>query len=215
MNPSNYTSQVLATIAVLGLVFIASPPCFGQDQQEPEPPPFMPIGVWFEGLPKWLGVSEDASAYRAYLDRCFADLAKNGLNCVTVPNVLPKHESLLLEAAAAHGLKVVMEVDAAKQLISASLAAPEIYAKTAAEIASRHQASPALLRYQIRDEPPPDWMPAWLAMQRALARADPLHPSFSCFNSATSLRKAREASALSEAVFDIYPLRTGSPHDQF
>ena len=170
----------------------------------------MPVGVWFEGSPGWLGVADTREAYETYLNRCFSDIEKSGLNCVTVPNPPPAYESLLLDVADAYNLKVVLEVRAARELISDSAAEPSVVAETAAAIAERHAAHPALLRYQIRDEPPPRWMPAWLAMQRALRQADPAHPSFSCFNSPESLARAREASALSEAVFDIYPLKTAS-----
>ena len=183
----------------------------GADPAQGDSNTFMPVGVWFEGSAEWLGVTDTHEAYGAYLERCFRDIAESGLNCVTVPNPPPAYESLLLDVAASHNLKVVLEIRSARELISDSAAEPSVIAETAAAIAERHATHPALLRYQIRDEPPPAWMPAWLAMQRALRRVDPAHPSFSCFNNPQSLVRAREASALTEAVFDIYPLKTAHP----
>ncbi len=211
------------TIALLTLALFAALPAISQENAQPQPEaavklnpaPFLPIGCWFEGKPAWLGVSEDPIVFRQYLDRAFTDLARIGLNSVTIPNVLPQHEALILEVAAAHGLQVVFEANSAKELITETPAAPEVFDQVARQISEKHGFSRVLLRYQIRDEPSPALMPAWLAMQSALAKYDPQHPSFSCFNNPESLKAAREAGALSEAVFDIYPLKPDTAFGDF
>lgn len=198
--PATIVFAILLVCAVHGPV-----PAYSQDQNAAESEPFLPLGAWFEGNPELLGLSETA-AFRDYLDRAFADIAGIGLNCITVPNIPPHHQEMLLEVAAAHGLKVILEIGVARDMVGGQAVDADEYRKVAEGIASAHGYSHVLERYQLRDQPPPEMMSAWLAMQAALAQADPRHPSFSCFNNPDALRMAREADALSEAVFNLYPL---------
>ena len=69
----------------------------------------------------------------------------------------------------------------------------------------------SLVRYQIRDEPFDLMLPNWVLVQRILAAADPTRPAFSCFCSDSGLARLAERTTLSEAVFDIYPLRAATP----
>ena len=63
----------------------------------------------------------------------------------------------------------------------------------------------------MRDEPPPDAVPNWLLVQRALADADPTRPAFSCFCSPESLYAITDKTKLTEACFDIYQLGINAP----
>ncbi len=173
--------------------------------------PFFPIGVWFEGNPDWGGYVGDPAGAGRYYDRCFADLAAHGLNTVVVPNCPPALWQTLLASANRHGLRAVVEILPLRDLVGDSGVTETAARRAAGAVVRAIGPSPALLRYQIRDEPPPDMMPAWLLVQRALAAADPVHPAFSCFNNPDSLAAARAASRLPEAVFDIYPFGVQTP----
>ena len=175
-------------------------------------PSFFPIGVWFEGNPDWGGYPGDPAGARRYYDRCFADLAAHGFNAAAVPNCPESLWETLLQSARAHRIKIVLEIAPLVRLVSQSepLSESEAYAAVKRVVAKIGRYD-SLLRYQIRDEPPPETMPNWLLVRRVLAAVDPTRPAFSCFNNPDSLARAVEADHLSEAVFDIYPQGVGTP----
>lgn len=175
-------------------------------------PPFFPVGVWFEGAPGAADYSPDPADAEKYYDRCFADLAAHGLNAVAVPNCPESLWETLLRSADRHGIKVVLEIAPLVGLVSSPgpLDEGQIDAAVTATV-KRLSRFGSLLRYQIRDEPPPDLIPNWVAVQRVLAARDPKHPAFSCCCHVESVRLLREVTLLSEAVFDIYPFREGRP----
>jgi hypothetical protein len=174
--------------------------------------PFFPIGVWFEGKPDWGGYPDDPAGAKAYYDRCFADLAAHGFNAATVPNCPEKLWETLLQSAREHHMKIVLEIPPLADLVSQPQPLSEAEVRTAVEqVVAKIGRYDSLLRYQIRDEPPPQMMPNWLLVRRILAEADPACPAFSCFNSPDSLARAVASGGLAEAVFDIYPHGVGAP----
>jgi hypothetical protein len=176
------------------------------------PRPFFPIGVWFEGSPDWGGYPDNPAGAKVYYDRCFADLAAHGFNTATVPNCPETLWETLLQSARDHGIKIVLEIPPLASLVSQPepLSEPEVRAAVD-QVVRKIGRYDSLLRYQIRDEPPPEVMPNWLMVRRALAAADPAHPAFSCFNNPDSLARAVKAGGLADAVFDIYPQGVATP----
>ncbi len=172
--------------------------------------PFFPIGVWFEGNPKWGGYPSTVQGAKLYYDRSFADLAAHGFNAVAVPNCPEQLWETLLQSAQKRGIKVVLEIPSLAVLIGPDpLTEGQVYA-VAKKVVSRLSKYDSLLRYQVRDEPPPQAVPNWLLVQRVLAALDPKRPAFSCFCSRDALAAVAGQTTLSEAVFDIYPLGAGA-----
>lgn len=194
------------TPVLLSLVLIVSATRDVTAQENSSPENFVPIGIWFEGNPTFLGISPEPTSYRDYLDSVFSGVARIGLNCITAVNIRPEHADLLLEAAATHNLKVILEVAAAKGILAATPAAPEINQRIAQETAARYGYSRVLSRYQVLDSPPEKLLPAWLAINRAFAAADPTHPVFASFQTPESLKAVQVTGALNEAVFYIFSL---------
>jgi hypothetical protein len=176
------------------------------------PDPFFPIGLWFEGAPSINGGPADPAGAKAYYDRCFADISRHGFNCIAVPNSPMALWEPMLKSAEEHGLKVVLEIGALAALVSRPDPATEadVYAaaKPIVDMLSKY---PALLRYQTRDEPGPEMIPNWVVLQRIMAALDPKRPTFSCFCGTEALAALTKTVPLSEAVFDIYPHRPGTP----
>ena len=177
-----------------------------------ETEPFFPIGVWFEGAPAFAGYPGDPAGARAYYKRCFADLAGHGFNAVAVPNCPESLWEPLLQAAQEHGIKVVLEIRPLVHLVCRRepVLESEVYT-TAKRVFDKIGKYDSLLRYQVRDEPPPAMIPNWLLVQRILGAVDPKRPAFSCFCHSASLALVTSRAALSEAVFDIYPHSVRTP----
>ena len=174
--------------------------------------PFFPIGAWFEGKPDWGGYPEDSAGAKAYYDRCFADLAAHGFNTATVPNCPEELWETLLQSAREHHIKIVLEIPPLAELISQPGPLGEAEVRTAVEqVVKKIGRYDSLLRYQIRDEPPPEMMANWLLVRRVLAAVDPTRGAFSCFNDANSLARAVASGGLAEVVFDIYPHGAATP----
>jgi hypothetical protein len=174
--------------------------------------PFFPIGVWFEGAPSIAKYPDDPAGAKRYYGQCFADLKAHGFNAAAVPNCPGHLWEPLLQSAQEHGIKIVLEVPPLIELVSqpepASEAAVSATANRVHEKIGKYE---SLLRYQVRDEPPPQVIPNWLLVRRIMAAADPTRPTFSCFCDPASLAAATEHTALSEAVFDIYPHNPSTP----
>ena len=174
--------------------------------------PFFPIGVWFEGAPGLSGCPADPAGARKYYDRCFADLAAHGFNAAAVPNCPEALWEPLLQSAEEHGIKIVLEVGPLVGLVSQEAPADEGAAyEKARYVYDKIGKYDSLLRYQIRDEPPPEMVPNWLLARRIMAALDPQRPVFSCFCHPPSLARVTDRVALPEAVVDIYPHRGGTP----
>ncbi|UCH36353.1 MAG: hypothetical protein JSV65_08365 [Armatimonadota bacterium] len=199
-----------ATIVAISLILASATVAAGGASRER--PPFFPIGVWFEGNPDWGGYPGDLAGARTYYDRCFADLAAHGFNTATVPNCPEPLWETLLRSAQKHRINIVLEIRPLADLVSQGepLSESEVY-EVVKRVCDRIGAYDSLLRYQIRDEPPPDAVPNWLMVRRILAAVDPSRPAFSCFNNPDALARANERGDLSEAVFDIYPHGVGTP----
>lgn len=174
--------------------------------------PFFPIGVWFEGAPSYAGYPADPAGAKAYYDRAFADLAAHGFNCAAVPNCPEALWETLLQSAEEHDLQIILEVAPLVALVSRPGEVTEAEAYEAVRsLTDRIGKYRSLLRYQVRDEPPMEAIPNWILVQRILAAVDPSRPAFSCFCWHASLDRLTQETTLSEAVFDIYPHRQGTP----
>jgi len=170
--------------------------------------PFFPVGVWFEGAPSMNRGGDTPQQARSYYDFCFSDMAAHGINAVAVPNCPESLWEALLQSAEEHGIKVCLEVGPLVGLVSRTDPATETEVAAAVEtVVEKIGGYDSLLRYQIRDEPFDLMLPNWVLVQRILAAADPTRPAFSCFCSDSGLARLAERTTLSEAVFDIYPLR--------
>jgi len=167
---------------------------------------FFPIGVWFEGAPGPAEYPADKAGAKKYYDRCFADLAAHGFNCVAVPNCPESLWQTLLESAQENKIKVILEVRPLVELICRDkpLKETEVY-KTVKRVVDKIGNYSSLLRYQVRDEPPPEQVQNWLVVRNALEEIDPSRPAFSCFCNPDSLKAATDAAKFSETCFDIYP----------
>ncbi len=186
--------------------------------RDPWPPiryetePFFPIGVWFEGAPSMSGCPSDPAGAKGYFDLCFADMRTHGFNAAAVPNCPTHLWETLLQSAGEHGIRICLEIGPLAALVSgAETPTEEEVLATARPIVERLSKYPALLRYQIRDEPPAAMIPNWIMVQRVLAALDPKHPSFSCFCQPDSLAVMVESTVVSETVFDVYPFRGSTP----
>ena len=173
--------------------------------------PFFPIGVWFEGNPKWGGYAATPAAAKQYYDRCFVDLVAHGFNTVVAPNCPESLWETLLQCAQKRGIKVVLEISSLVALVGPEpITESQVYS-AAKRVYTKLGKYSSLVRYQIRDEPASALVPNWLLVQRILGAVDPTRPAFSCFCSSGSLTAVANATKLSEAVFDIYPLGAGAP----
>ena len=178
----------------------------GGEALEQKAEAFFPIGMWFEGAPGPAEYPSDKAGAKKYYDRCFADLAAHGFNCVAVPNCPESLWQTLLQSAQENNIKVILEIRPLVQLICREklLEEADVYpiAKRVVDKTSNYS---SLLRYQTRDEPPPEQVPNWIVVQGVLEKIDPSHPAFSCFCNPDSLKAATDKVKFSEAVFDIYP----------
>lgn len=174
--------------------------------------PFFPIGVWFEGAPSISGCPTNPQEAKKWYDRCFADLSSHGFNTAAVPNCPESLWESLLQSAQEHRMKICLEVGPLVELVSRLEPPTEREAsETITRVVKKIGKCRSLLRYQIRDEPPAELVSNWRLVQRILAAVDPKRPSFSCFCDPGSLARLTSQTRMSEAVFDIYPLWTGTP----
>lgn len=174
--------------------------------------PFFPIGAWFEGSPAAAGYPSDPAGARAYYDRCFADLAAHRFNTVAVPNCPETLWETLLSSAQQHKIKVILEAGPLVALVSSPKMPSEAEAyKTVKRVVDKIGKYESLIRYQIRDEPPSEFVSNWVMVQRMLAALDPKRPAFSCFCSSAAMELLTQKTKLNEAVFDIYPHFVATP----
>lgn len=147
---------------------------------EPPDGSYLPIGVWYH----WLGATGDEAHDREYYASSFADLAAHGIDMVIANFVFGTNRVWLLDEVGKHGIKVIMGVPEMTALIMQ----PYPISRAAADQLAEELAAPirdmaALFGYYIANEPDiNDIIPENLAIARqAFEKADPLHPSFSCF----------------------------------
>lgn len=177
-----------------------------------EAAPVFPVGVWFEGAPSMAGYATDPAGAKVYYDRAFADLKAHHFDTVAVPNCPESLWETLLESAGRNGINVILEVQPLVALVSRPEPVSEAEAyEVCRRVHEKIGGFRSLLRYQIRDEPPYWMIPNWLLVQRIMAAIDPTRPTFSCFCHPDSLTRLAATATLSEAVFDVYPLRQGTP----
>jgi hypothetical protein len=174
---------------------------------------FFPIGAWFEGFSVGNGAPRDLEGATKYYDSSYADLSAHGINTVAIANgVQPELWDMMLRKAQEHNLKVILEVGPLADMTGAArdLDEREVY-KTAKEITDKLSSYPALLRYQILDEPQVRQVPNWIIVKRVLEDLDPAHPAFSCFNDVSVMETIYKQTTINDITRDYYPLRFDKP----
>jgi|GEM_PF-4614514 len=174
--------------------------------------PFFPIGTWFEGHPGMAKYPWDPAGAESFYDNHFGIMEANGINFVAVPNLPENLQDPLLRMAEKHNIKIAMFVASLYDLVGnpERVTEAEVLAACKKEYA-RLGKYPALIRYQVKDEPYPSEIPNLITVQRILAMVDPTRLAFSCFQQPPALQKFVESSVLTEAVFDHYPITGKTP----
>ncbi|HEY3268480.1 MAG TPA: beta-galactosidase [Armatimonadota bacterium] len=176
---------------------------------------FFPIGAWFEGNPTGNGSPSDLAGAAAYYDASFANLADHGINTVAVANAPPGLREMILQTAERRGIRVILEIGELADLVASRADLNERDVRIAVrKVVDRLSRYPALLRYQIRDEPQGWMVPNWLIVKRALDDADPAHPAFSCFNDVPIMDSIFQQTRVNDAAYDYYPLSHVTPHGE-
>src|SRR4051794_4279861 len=148
---------------------------------------FFPLGIWYEGgvgAKRQNVIPEDPTKAAPQYDRDFADIAAHGINLVVVPNTPPEHHQVLLDAAAKHKLKLIIELDfeggeigrAIRQGPVDEAEIKSVFEKKLAPIKSH----PALWRVQLLDEPPPGSFERYKQIADLLKAYNPTTASFCC-----------------------------------
>lgn len=174
---------------------------------------FFPIGAWFEGYSAGNGAPRDLEGATKYYEASFADLAAHGIDTVAIANgVQPELWGMMLNEAQKYNIKVILEVSPLADMVASpkDLDERDVY-KAAKEITDKLRGYPALLRYQIRDEPQTWQIPNWLIVKRVLEDLDPSHPAFSCFNDVSVMDKMYAQTTINDITRDYYPLCFDQP----
>jgi len=184
-----------------------------------------PIGVWFDGRVEGINCPEGyhnvpagQDKASAYYEENFTDIKAHGIDIVVIPNTPPEYRETLLSTADRVGVRIVLEL--------VELATPEFGDRHSVRhpdmiqderemlaycraLVAPLKAHPSLFCYQVLDEPPASLFDNFSLVSRALAEADPDHPSFSCLCFEQELPRTA-ALGTQMIVFDRYPLRKPS-----
>lgn len=169
---------------------------------------FFPTGVWYfwEDDASYINRHvDDLSRAKSYYKRTIKDLADHGVNLM-IANWTPRdHRLIVLDEAAKNGVKVIVHLDEMNSLINEGKSFDEMVsaAKKATAGIRNH---PALAGYYLIDEPStsPEVVQHIADARRAVEKADPKHPGFSCLLGAyEELLKTVDYRVL---LIDIYPL---------
>jgi len=172
---------------------------------EPPDGAHLPIGVWYH----WFGATGDEEHDRGYYRTTLADIAAHGMDMVVANFVMDTNRVWFLEEADRCGLDVIMGVPEMTALIVLPFPISQEQADELAEqLAAPIRDMPALFGYYIADEPGIHGIiPENLAIARqAFEKADPLHPSFSCFALLGKMQMYFDAMDPEVLLTDMYPL---------
>jgi len=174
-----------------------------------------PIGVWYEG-----GVGEfrdnlipnDPAKASAVYNRDFADIAAHGLNAAVVPNSQISHNKVMLDAAKAHNLKLIVELDRGGgelgEIIRGGMPPTDENIRAALDTKLKPVIShPALLGVQLLDEP---WPPfdRYAKVYSAFKAYAPNLLAFTCLPGPTGVKEFVETVKPEVVAYDDYPIRT-------
>jgi len=172
---------------------------------EPPDGAYLPIGVWYH----WFGATGDEEHDRSYYRTTLADLAAHGIDMVIANFIMGENRVWFLEEAERHGIGVIMGVLEMTALIMMPFAVSQAQADDLAEeLAAPIRDMPALYGYYIVDEPGIHGViPENLAIaKQAFEKADPNHPSFSCFALLGKMQTYFSAMDPEVLLTDMYPL---------
>ncbi|MCL5105603.1 MAG: hypothetical protein M1133_16030 [Armatimonadetes bacterium] len=179
---------------------------------------FFPMGVWYEG---GVGafrhnlIPEDPSLAAKEYQRDFSDMVAHGVNAVVVPNTQPDHHQPLLDAAAANGLKLIVELDRVGgelgQMVRGSLPlSDDTLQKTLDTKLKPVINHPALWGIQLIDEPQPDSFERYARIATVLESYAPRLLPFSCLISSGPVESFVKTVRPRVVAFDHYPIGVGN-----
>lgn len=179
--------------------------------------PFFPLGVWYEGgvgnnrdnvLPE---SPEDAA--KVY-EQNFADLESHGINVITIPNSPPPHHKLVLDTAAKHHIKVILELDLDGGVIGDIVRNNKPFDKERLIKELREKLGPvidhpALLRVQLLDEPPGGAFKVYGEVAALMKEIYPKAEPFCCLVGGENSKAFLELTKSNVVAFDFYPYSGG------
>ena len=179
---------------------------------------FFPMGVWYEG---GVGefrdnlIPEDPAKAALMYQRDFADMAAHGVNAAVVPNTQPNHHQPLLDAAGAHGVKLIVELDheggELGQMIRGSLPlSDDAIRKTFDTKLKPIMNHPALWGVQLLDEPSPGTYDRYAKIARSLKHYAPRLLPFSCLIGNGPVDSFCKITRPGVVAFDCYPIGVGN-----
>lgn len=175
--------------------------------------PFASIGVFFEGDPVYAEYDPTPENARIYYDKCFADIARMGMNTVFISNSPEELWGTILDCAEKHKLKIILYLRPAQSLIWTKGPVRESEVDSEVKrLTDMLKKYPALLRYGIYDEPPIHLLEKWNLVKRAFYKYDKMHPISTIFCTLDSCKVAyTKYSPTSEVLFDYYPITEDMP----
>lgn len=151
-------------LALITAFAVAAPFAAQSGVRTPETTPVFPVGVYHVGEYTVKMLKADNPAFDWDLDHAFAQLPSHGFNFV---HTMSPPDDAYLEAAARHGLKVVVELSTfVRNRDMAGLAAA----------VGQLKGSPLILAWAVVDEPNPDMLPTVAAASALVKRLDPTRP---------------------------------------
>lgn len=179
---------------------------------------FFPMGVWYEGAPGALRynlIPQDPAAAAKMYQRDFADIAAHGVNIAVVPNTPPSHHKCLLDAAAANGIKLIIELDNGGgelgEMIRGSIPySEENVRKTLDEELKPILNHPALFGVQLLDEPRQGTYETYASIAESLKKYAPTKLPFTCLAGVDSVGPFVKAVRPKVVAFDRYTVGVGN-----
>jgi hypothetical protein len=176
-------------------------------------PDFFPIGVCVEGENGVMSpsFSKDENGIKAFYEKVFSDLHKNGFNTVCLFKATFQHAPMILEMAEKYDLKIILAIDemCGMGYSDKPISEKVVYNRIKA-VTDKLSKYPSLLRYLIVDEPTERLTDTWLTLQRIQNNVDPQHPVFSVTNTVTVIDSLMKRTVMSEVIPDIYLIRPGA-----
>lgn len=189
------------------------------------PPVTFPVGIWFDGRVEGVNVPEGSvnvpagnRLARDYYRRTFRDIKRHNLDLIVIPNTPPDYRTRLLDEAERVGVNVVLEIVEFVDAVRDPAFDLEDWAKTydlVRRVHGRVGSSPALLAYQLVDEPGPEAAKRLRALTRVLGAVDPTRPAFSCLCAIDDKEGLIREWDPAMVVYDRYPLGDRTPEGAF
>ncbi len=169
-----------------------------------------PIIMWLEAGPLLMGYNLDTA--EDFYDRSFADIVSLHCNTVRPSNLPLDYAHLLIQSAARHNLKVILDPQWGHLIIKLSVTEIKNQWKSLKAAIKREVIDPFagyenLLGYAVADEPRQDQLEQWKLIVKMFYEVDPGHPDFTVFNNPDNLRFVVNSpdAILRNIVYDNYP----------